>query len=375
LNSNNGGKTGSFREITIPGDVLDDGRLSDGAKILYGKIARLAYKNGCCWASNKFLDGTATGRNASRQIQELAAAGYVEIRLDDKKRRLIYACDIESKVYEHPLAKNGEPPAPDADGPLAKNGEPPAPDADGPLAKNGEPPAPDAADPPPKMASPLAKSGEPPSPKMATEHSYKTYLLNAAAAPPPEPDSSAPPSEIQTAAAAPLTPQNIKAAIAGIDPSLALSEYFYPRAAAFMAKFRLDAGYPSWLYRQCEIRKPNSFKSLYFTLFSADDMAEQYIALRQAETSPPPDIACPACAAPHSPLDAACPACGLPRDAPALRVELFQKLLKFPPETRDEYFRREKALEIECGVSGMKNFVKLYELQASLQKEFGLETA
>ena len=66
-----------FREITIPGDVLEDDNLPDGAKILYGKIARLSYKNGYCWASNEALSGTKSGKTASRNIRLLEKCGYI----------------------------------------------------------------------------------------------------------------------------------------------------------------------------------------------------------------------------------------------------------------------------------------------------------
>ena len=126
-----------FREITIPGDILDDDRISDGAKILYGKIARLSYKTGYCWASNTFLDGTKTGRSASRYIQELINAGYIEVKDQQGKNRQIKICRVDSKINP---AKSGED-----ESNLAKNCDN--------LAKSGDPTS-------PEMATPLAKTGE-----------------------------------------------------------------------------------------------------------------------------------------------------------------------------------------------------------------------
>ena len=105
-----------FREIVIPGDVLDDERLSDGAKIMYGKIARLSFKTGYCWAGNKFLDGTKSGQTASRQIKELVNAGYLESRTDSGGTRNLFICEISSVLNntssreEDPLIKNDKPP-------------------------------------------------------------------------------------------------------------------------------------------------------------------------------------------------------------------------------------------------------------------------
>jgi hypothetical protein len=130
-----------FREVTIPGDILEDDRVSDGAKIMYGKIARLSYKTGFCWASNKFLGGTETGRNASRQIQELIKAGYVESRIGEQGNRLLYICDVNSKVEAVPHDKNVHPPMT-------------------------------------KMSTPPDKNVHPPMTKMSTEHLNKTNLTN-----------------------------------------------------------------------------------------------------------------------------------------------------------------------------------------------------
>ena len=131
-----------FREITIPGDVLEDDRISDGAKIIYGKISRLSHKDGYCWASNAFLDGTRTGRNASRFIAELRDTGYICIANDSGKNRKIFLRHIDSRVNN--LAKSGDD------------------DGDN-LAKSGDPTS-------PELATPLAKSGEVSSPNLATEH-------------------------------------------------------------------------------------------------------------------------------------------------------------------------------------------------------------
>ena len=76
---------------------------------MYGKIARLSYKEGFCWASNTFLDGTESGRTASRQIAELKEAGYISVIIKSNFEREIRICDVASTI---PLAKNGEPPSP-----------------------------------------------------------------------------------------------------------------------------------------------------------------------------------------------------------------------------------------------------------------------
>jgi hypothetical protein len=108
---------------------------------MYGKIARLSYKTGFCWASNKFLDGTKSGNTAGRQIQELIKAGYLVSRTGEKGNRLLYISEVSSKVEAlHPI-ENGDPP-------------------------------------PPNLVTPHTKNGDPPPTKMVTEHLNKTNLEN-----------------------------------------------------------------------------------------------------------------------------------------------------------------------------------------------------
>jgi hypothetical protein len=112
-----------FKEITIPGDVLDDENLSATAKILYGKIARLSFKEGYCWASNKFLGGTKSVNRTSYNIKELEKYGYINCSYENHGyNRKIYICKIDKK-----LSNNGEPPLSKTISPLTENGEAPSP--------------------------------------------------------------------------------------------------------------------------------------------------------------------------------------------------------------------------------------------------------
>jgi hypothetical protein len=343
-----------FREIVIPGDVLDDERLSDGAKIMYGKIARLSFKEGYCWAGNSFLDGTKSGRNASRFIAELKNAGYVVIENERSKYREIRICPIKSKVNLASCGEvaegnpDGETPSTSPD--LARSDSLPRRNWRGNIASSGE--------------VHLANNGD------ITLQDSTNLNSTAAASPIPEPDTDPTP-EPEPAAAAPFVPGDLKEALRGLDSTLILDDDFYPRAAAFMARHGLDGGYPKWIYRLCENK--DSVSGYFFRIFLLDTRAEQYRAVRQAaaESRPPPDENCPACGTPHAKSDGTCPACGLPANSPEDRVRLFRELAGRPAEQRDDYFRREIAIHAECG----KDFVKIRSLICELRKEFGLETA
>jgi rubrerythrin len=345
-----------FREIVIPGDVLDDERLSDGAKIMYGKIARLSFKEGYCWAGNSFLDGTKSGRNASRFIAELKNAGYIIIENKRSKYREIRICPVESSVN---FANSGEVEEEKSTSEI--NSTSPNLARLNPLPRQNR-------------RSNIANSGEVYIAKNGDRTLQDSTNLNSTAAAPPPPDlKTDSPFIAEPAATAPLTPQDVKKALQDLDKALILDDRFYPQASAFMAQQSLDSGYLAWLYRQCENKK--SVAGYFFKIFFLETKAGQYKAARQteAESRPPPDINCPVCGTLHARSDNVCPNCGIRKDPPENMILLFKKLIEHPVERRNEYFRREEEIYMEY--EKHKNLKKYNSLIGELQKEFGLETA
>jgi DNA-binding transcriptional ArsR family regulator len=78
-----------FRRLVIPGEMLEDSRLDAEVRETYGKLARLSFKRGYCWPSNSALDGTESGRTASRHIRKLEEAGYIKVKGGKSKKRKI----------------------------------------------------------------------------------------------------------------------------------------------------------------------------------------------------------------------------------------------------------------------------------------------
>ena len=81
-----------MKKIEVPENLLDDTSISDGAKIMYLKVLRLADKAGYCEATNKQLDGSETGRSASRYVQELINAGYLGSNIESNYLRKLFIC-------------------------------------------------------------------------------------------------------------------------------------------------------------------------------------------------------------------------------------------------------------------------------------------
>jgi hypothetical protein len=327
-----------FREITIPGDVLDDNELSDGAKIMYGKIARLSFKNGRCWAGNSFLDGTKSGRNASRFIAELKKAGYIAIENENSRKRTIKICSVNSRISE----KNKET-GDNLDFSTSPN-----------LAMSDKPRQ--------NWRSNPANSGDVTSPNLATEHLNITNLKRTAAAAGSDPP--------QKAAAASHS-QKIKDALLEIDRTLLLSKDFYPKAEIFMAVNDLDNGYLSWLYEWCKVQKPNNLKAYFYTLFFEEDKIEEYKASLLQVPKPPQHqlFFCLFCGAANEIDFCYCPACELPQNLKPEQIPLFKEILKLPQEQRREFIKLESDIRIDCG---LRNGDKYGERLEELIKTFGI---
>jgi len=355
-----------YREIVIPGDILEDNKLSDGAKILYGKIARLSFIHGYCWASNSFLDGTKSGRNASRFIAELKAEGYITIENENSKSRKIRIGAVNSKVKK-PNLPNLE------DNPVKTTNDTPPPTAqpdDIPAANPGatSPNLAGSAQPRQFWRGNLANSGEVTSPNLATELLNITNKRTTTTTKPPEKDEQLPTVE-KIVAEVDSESKKLKDALAAL--GLVFNADFYLKAAVFMAENGLDLKYLSWLYDKCDRKETNSFNGLYYTLFRMDNIAEEYkLSLRPAAASPPPIDTCKVCGIIHAPDCKICPSCGLPENPTADQVDIFRRMyeLDFIPDKRKEFLLREDAVFSECGT----DFEKLNLNLAELRQEFGL---
>jgi hypothetical protein len=206
-------------------------------------------------------------------------------------------------------------------------------------------------------------------PNIATDINLDTAATTAE-----QPDSAAdpPPEDGEAAAtAAPLTPDKIKAALAGLDGRLFFDRSFYPKASAFMASHKIGLKYLEWLHEQCGLKKTDSFGGYYFSVFFLENKVEQYKAFsKPSETPPPPpdDVKCPVCGTVHDKNAEMCPNCSLPKDSPPQQISLFRELLTFPLDRRNEYLKRENVIYSEF--KGDTN--KLIIMIDSLKKEFHL---
>jgi predicted HTH transcriptional regulator len=71
----------------IPALVLQNQKLSDGAKILYGEISALVNKYGYCYATNKHLAErlNKTERTIRNLIRELKNAKLIKVEVEKNK--------------------------------------------------------------------------------------------------------------------------------------------------------------------------------------------------------------------------------------------------------------------------------------------------
>jgi hypothetical protein len=368
MENSNGEKEVRFREIVIPGDILADRDLSDGAKLMYGKIARLSFKTGECWASNSFLDGTESGRNASRLIAELKKYGYITIRDVKSKNRKINICPVNSRLQAG--SEDGNPANPGDVPEAVKTATPPnlAGSEDGSLAYSGDVSEASNTQHRQFRRGNHANSGDVSSPNLATEQINLTNLNNTTATPvPEEPDKP----EDAEAAAVEIFKKAIKETLKTTDRRLFFDSGFYDRAAAFMLRKGLDIGYLSWLHEKCEAVKPSSFNGLYYKLFFLEHLAEGYLSEKAESVKAPPRPykSCPICGKACFENDLKCGDCGLPVPWSASDTDIanYKKLLDLPPEKRDEFFRKENVILSDIG-----DLINTRDRLNALRTEFGL---
>jgi DNA-binding transcriptional ArsR family regulator len=79
-----------LREIVTPGHTLKDGRIRPGDRETYAKLLILSIGEGYCWPSNSALDGTKSGRTASRHLRKLEEAGYIKVSRAGRRRIGLY---------------------------------------------------------------------------------------------------------------------------------------------------------------------------------------------------------------------------------------------------------------------------------------------
>ena len=74
----------------IPLSIKNNKNLSSNAKLLYGDIQLLCYKNGFCFASNKHLGDilSVTERTITRLLSELEKNNYIKIEYSRNKRKM-----------------------------------------------------------------------------------------------------------------------------------------------------------------------------------------------------------------------------------------------------------------------------------------------
>ncbi|MDR2941708.1 MAG: helix-turn-helix domain-containing protein [Treponema sp.] len=340
----------------IPATVRYDKNVPAGAKLLYGEISSLSNKKGCCWAGNAYFADLyqASERTVINWINTLKKCGYISVSFSyvpGKKEIESRFIRLTEAVFYHKKTESGEK---TGGSEVVKISSPPSENNFTTYGKNFQ-----------EVVKIPSKGGE----KNCVDN-IKNNIKNTTTTAASEQPELIPAPPLEKVAAAAFSPEDIKKALLAIDRALLLRADFYSRASAFMSLNYLDSGYLAWLYKQCELRNPDSFDGMFFTLFFAENMAEKYKILKQpAEPPPPPDTVCPVCGTVHDRQTEKCPLCSLPKDSTPQQIALFRELLSFPPDKRNEYLRREDIIFSTCG----KDFQKAKIMKDSLIKEFGIK--
>jgi hypothetical protein len=368
--------------------------------LLYGEISALCGKEGYCWAGNTYFAGLyeTSERSVTNWINALRDRGYIQVSFSyipgkkEVQRRFLRltaagtakrASGGGEKIFT--TSGSSEGPSDDNQGKETAEGAQNA-------LQNGQTGRLDA----PQQA---AASGGTDNPVGGGEKNFTTYgkklqevvkifseggeknfqdnitnnnIKATTTTDPPASKADPPPDgRTEVAAAALISPQELKTACAAVDRNLVFDKDFYPKAAGFMARSGLGHKYLSWLFEQCRMKNPRSLDGLYYRLFFADNMVEKFKALERLDSphppGPPPPLICPVCGAEHDRRED-CPSCGLYKNAIPSQITLFRELFKLPREKRDEFLKRHDANVSACGM----DYTRYQFLFNNLKKEFGL---
>jgi hypothetical protein len=132
----------------------------------------------------------------------------------------------------------------------------------------------------------------------------------------------------------------IKASLHEVNPQLLFDNKFYPRAIKFMSEQGLNLLYFNWLLKECEGRKPENLRGLFYSLFFQPDLAALFKEYQKAHKPPKPIIKpCPSCCLAHDVSLDACPACGLRKEdtQDPKKINFHKKFFALPQAEREAY--------------------------------------
>ena len=345
------GEKPSYYSVT-PASVRYDENLPAGAKLLYGEITALCSKEGYCWAGNAYFADLykKDERTIRNWINALRKAGHIAVTF----KYVEGSKEIQTRLIALPVPVSG--------GVVKKFLPTPHSNSQQDMQKTsggGEKIFHTWGKKFPQVGKISSTGGE----KIFREISTANNNTATTTASPP-----------LTAAAAPQI-QEFKTALLAVDKRLVFDRSFYPRALAFMDSRRLDARYLSWLYQECLKRNPRVLAGLYFKLFFAENIAEQFTVLH----TPPPKrekifVDCPACGTRHE-SRAACPECGLSPGDSENEARRIREIYALPEHERKKYFERMKDITQAPKTYESGNpFTEMRERVKRLDAEFGIKS-
>jgi hypothetical protein len=153
--------------------------------------------------------------------------------------------------------------------------------------------------------------------------------------------------EPEAATAALDSVQKLKDELQALDRLMVFDSKFYIKAAKHLAEKQLGGLYVAWLYEECQKRKPENLRGLYYALFfQADMLALFQDQEQQREKEKTAPALCPVCGAAYEPNSVQCPQCSFNRadGNDEGKIRRHKRFCQLSPEDKAACEREQSAL-------------------------------
>jgi hypothetical protein len=168
--------------------------------------------------------------------------------------------------------------------------------------------------------------------------------------------------------------EKIRDSLNNIDSILIFDNSFYSKAVIYLAEEKLSDEYMAWVYKECQKRKPENLRGLYYSLFFLNDilaLCREYETRK--ENTKPIQVYCPVCGFSYDTNLNKCPNCnfyqkeGDDKD----KVERHKNFLNLSSDEKAAYEEEQMAL-LSLLAKNPSNYLTLKKKWVEIEKKYHL---